>query len=600
MILSKLQIINYRSIKDTGEFPIKNIFALVGENNSGKSNIIKSVESFVGAGASGVTKDDFNDPNEKIIIKGTFTNLSKSEIKRWKSYLVKDQLILEKQIWLEIDNKTSKEKVKSEFHGYKAEPKEWFLSIPKIEERFSKPKWIDIVNENNLPEYFIKDGKCNTKTYKASLEKYIEENDVEFDEPDISATQALGLQSNVVAFLPSVYLLEAITDYSDEIDRRSSNTTFRRLMGDLSDRILKNDPKYKEIESSINKIKSLFNKIEDDSDSTRLESLGTIEEKIKGLLKKLMPSVKGVSLSIIIDEIKDMFSRGVSISIDDGIETDVLDKGHGLQRCIVFTLLQTLIMNERNQLFESSETEIHSTIILAIEEPELYIHPQLCKLFFDVMREFSETDQVLYATHSPLFIDAFDYDKIGIVKKENTEIGTKIKTCSSNAFDDLDERKIFKGLTKFNPSINEMFFAKKVLIVEGSQDQIAVTKILQNEDMIINRIEELDWSIVVAGGKNSIPFFQRVLNSFDIPYTVLHDFDIVDGMNPNDKNIHEKTNRKIKDLSHGNPIHSFPVKLEVSLGLDYHLNDQYYAHKFFQNSDNITDEVKTIILNLFK
>jgi len=599
MILSKLQIKNYRSIKDTGEFPIKNIFALVGENNSGKSNIIRSIESFVGAGASGITKDDFNDLSEKLIIKGTFENLSKSEVKRWKSYLVKEQLILEKQFLVEIDNKTFKEKVKSEFHGYKAEPNEWFLSIPKIEEKYSKPNWIEIINDNNLPEYFIKDEKCNKTIYKSSLEKYFEENDVEFDEPDISTTQALGLQSNVVAFLPSVYLLEAITDYSDEIDRRSSNTTFRRLMGDLSDRILKNDPKYDEIELSINKIKSLFNKIEDNSNSTRLKSIGTIEEKIKELLTKLMPSVKGISLSIIIDEIKDMFSRGVSISIDDGIETDVLDKGHGLQRCIVFTLLQTLIMNERNQLFESSVSEKQSTIILVIEEPELYIHPQLCKLFFDVMRDFSETDQVLYATHSPLFIDAFDYDKIGIVRKENIEIGTKIKTCSVNAFDDLDERKIFKGLTRFNPSINEMFFAKKVLIVEGPQDQIAVTTILQNEGKINNRIEEIDWSIVVAGGKPSIPFYQRVLNSFDIPYAVLHDLDITDGMSPDDIKTNENTNQKIKNLSNGNPIYTFPIKLEVSLGLDYHLNDQYYAQKFFQSPEKITDEVKTIILNVF-
>ena len=305
MRLIKLHIINFRSIKDIGEFPIKKIFALVGENNSGKSNIIKSLGILVGAGASGVTKDDFNDPYEKIIIKGTFTNLSKPEIKRWKPYLIKDELILEKQIWVEIDKKTSKDKIKSEFHGYKAEPKEWFLSIPKIEEKYKKPKWIDIVNENKLPaEYFIKDKKCNKTIYKASLDKYIEENDVEFDEPDISKTQALGLQSNVVAFLPSVYLLEAITDYSDEIDRRSSNTTFRRLMGNLSDRILKNDTKYIELEKSISKIKSLFNKTEDGNGSTRLESLGTIEKNIKELLKKLMPSVTCVSFYIIIAHFK--------------------------------------------------------------------------------------------------------------------------------------------------------------------------------------------------------------------------------------------------------------------------------------------------------
>jgi len=600
MILDRLHIENYRSIKNTGEFSIKNIFGLVGENNVGKTNIIKSIESFVGAGASGVTKDDFNDPNKRIIIKGTFTNLSKSEIRRWKSYLVKEQLILEKQLWVDIDDRTSREKVKSEFHGYKAEPNEWFLSIPKIEKKYTRPKWIDIVKENNLPEYFLKDGKCTKGNYKASLEKYLEENDVEYDEPDISATQALGLQSNVVSLLPSVYLLKAITDYSDEIDRRSSNTTFRKLMGDLSDRTLKNDPKYKEVELAINKIKSLFNKMGEDSNSARLESLEAIEQKIKELLNKLMPSVNGVSLSIIIDEIKDIFSRGVSISIDDGVETDVLDKGHGLQRCIVFTLLQAFIMNERDQLFESSEIENKTTIILAIEEPELYIHPQLCKLFFDVMRDFSKTDQVIYATHSPLFIDAFDYDKIGIVQKENTDIGTKIKTCNSNAFDDLEEKKIFKGLARFNPSVSEMFFAKKVLIVEGREDQIAVTAILQNENLIINRIEELDWSIVVAGGKEAIPFFQRILNSFDIQYAVLHDLDIIDGMNPDDRKTKEKINQKIGDFSNGNPVHTFPVDLETSLGLDYHIRDQFQAHKLFQNPDNITAEVKRIVKNIFR
>lgn len=600
MILNKLQIKNFRSIKDTDEFPIKNIFALVGENNAGKSNIIKAISILVSAGAAGLSNNDFNAKDDKIIIKGTFSELTEAETLRWKSYLVNDQLILEKQLWLELDTRTNKEKVKSEFHGYKAEPKDWFLSIPKIEDQFSKPKWIEIINENNLPSYFAPDGKCTKTQFKAALAKYLEENDVEYDDPDISSTQALGLQSNVVAYLPSVYLLEAITDYSDEIDKRSTNTTFRRLMGDLSERIIKRDQKYNEIEDALNKIKSLFNKLDNDQDSSRLTSLGSIEDKIKELLKKLMPSVQGVSLSIFIDEIKDIFSRGVSISIDDGVETDVLEKGHGLQRCIVFTLLQTLIMNERNQLFESSEIDNSPTIILAIEEPELYIHPQLCKLFFDVMRSFADTDQVIYSTHSPLFIDAFDYDKIGIVKKENIEAGTKIKTCAANEFNDLGEKKIFKGLTRFNPSVNEMFFAQNVLILEGTQDQIAVTTVLQNNGIISNRVEELDYSIIVAGSKNSIPFFQRVLNSFHIPYAILHDHDIVEGMNSNDKDTHEKTNKSIADLANGNPVYTFPVKLETSLGLDKHLNDQYYAHIFFQNSENITDEVKDIILKIFK
>ena len=73
------------------------------------------------------------------------------------------------------------------------------------------------------------------------------ENEIVYDEPDLSATQALGLPSYVVASLPKFYLLKAITDYSDEIDKRSTSTTFMKLLADLSDRISKQDPSYQKI-----------------------------------------------------------------------------------------------------------------------------------------------------------------------------------------------------------------------------------------------------------------------------------------------------------------------------------------------------------------
>ena len=158
------------------------------------------------------------------------------------------------------------------------------------------------------------------------------------------------------------------------------------------------------LKTRFKQIRSLLNPLGDDASVPRLNSLSTIEIKIRDLLKKLMPSVCGISLSVQVDEIKDIFSGGISIAVNDGTETDVLAKGHGLQRCIVFTLLQTLILNEREQLLPGAEPKVEpKPIILAIEEPELYIHPQLAKLFYDVMKEFSVTDQVIYATHSPPF-----------------------------------------------------------------------------------------------------------------------------------------------------------------------------------------------------
>lgn len=605
MILHQLRVQNFRSVKDSDRIPLSSIFAFIGENNSGKSNLIRSIECLTSAGVSGVGINDFNDPSKSIVIKGTFDLLLPTELKRWRSYLVGGRLTLEKHFYLETDDRTGKERVKAEFHGYRAEPKKWFLSIPKIQERSgTRVNWKQIVEENGLPEYFLHDNKCNKPIFQKALDRYLLENDVEYDKPDLSATQALGLQSNVVAMLPSVYLLRAITDYSDEIDKRSSSSTFRRLMGDLADRIFKKDPKYQEVQTALDSIKALFNKAAGGKPETRLPSLTTVETRITQLLKKLMPSVERVSMAITIDEMKDIFSGGVSLTVDDGVDTDVLAKGHGLQRCIVFTLLQTLIISERNQLFTTVDeaNDNAGRIILAIEEPELYIHPQLSKLFYDVMKEFSKTDQIIYSTHSPLFIDAFEYDKLAIVKKTSVIDGTKVRTCDPQAFDGLTERKIFQGLTKFNPAINEMFFARKVLLVEGPEDQIAITAVLQDEKIIVNRVEEIDWSIVVTGGKQSIPFFQRVLNGFGIPYAVLHDHDITPDMKDSDKDINEQQNKAISSLLNGNQVYKFPVKLEVSLGLDpdRHLKDQYAAHELFQAPGNITDEVRNIIKGIFE
>lgn len=599
MKLRSLHIKNYRSIKDSGEFPLTDLFALVGENNSGKSNVLRAVDILTSAGAGGVRVDDFNDPALPVIIKGVFDALDPFEKIRWRPYLINEKLTIEKHI--QISDATPG-KVSTEFHGYQSEPKDWFLSIRKINEREGvKPKWLVIAQQNNLPDYFYPDGKCNKTTYEKGLNRYLLENTVEYDDPDLSTTQALGLASNVIACFPQVYVLEAITDYSDEIDKRSSSTTFRKLMGDLSERILKKDPRYSEILQSLEKIHGLLNTTS--SGVERLTSLSTIEGKITSMLQKLMPSVASVNMSIKVDEMKDIFTAGVSLNVDDGSQTDVLSKGHGLQRCIVFTLLQALIMNNRNQMVpvETEHPQNYSrSIILCIEEPELYIHPQLCKLFYDVMKSFTTTDQVFYSTHSTWFVDAYEPENIGLVKKESVSTGTLVKTCDRSAFDGFTERKIFQTLTRLNPSINEIFFSKRVLLVEGPEDLIAVTAVLMKAGKISNRVEELDWTITVAGGKQAIPFLQRVLNSFEIEYAVLHDLDADPTLTDSQLDEHKKTNDMISSLASSRAVYNFPIKLENTLGLAKgHLKDQYDAHKYFEDPTRISSDLELIILPIF-
>jgi CRISPR-associated exonuclease Cas4 len=544
----ELEINNFRSIVSSGAIHISKMFALVGENNSGKSNLLFAISSFLAGGAGGVKESDFNCGDSPVVIKVTFDELQEFESKRWKKYLVSGKLILEKRIWIDVDENTGVKRVKSEYHGYEASPKLWYHSISTIHEKEgSRPKWKDIVEANGLPDYFIESGKSNKTVYTKALSRFINENEIEYEDPDISDTHALGLQSNVVASLPVFYLLPAITDYSDEIDKRQKSSTFRKLMGELSDRILRTDPRINEVHEALSTVHALLNDLSEEGNENRLVALGEIENEIGAILKELMPSVASVKLSVSIDELKDLFSGGVELSVNDGVETDVLAKGHGLQRCIVFSLLRTLINTERNSLIEDKKPV--RSIVLGIEEPELYIHPQLCKLFYDVMQAFSESDQVIYTTHSPVFVDAYRYQDVGIVRKPDTKTGTCVVNANSGIFSDLGDRKVFKGLSRFNPAVNELFFAKRLLIVEGPEDLIAVTETLKKLGRIKIRTEELEYTILVAGGKQAIPFFQRVMNAFSLPYKVLHDLDEIDGMTSSNRKTNDASNKLIRELA---------------------------------------------------
>lgn len=604
MKLSSIVIKNFRSIKDSGEIYLNSIHAFVGENNTGKSNILLSIEALCSAGVGKITRESFNDIDKPIIIRGVFTDLKPQERRRWKPYLVENKLILEKYYFIEKDERSGKQNVKTEFHGYKAEPREWYLSIEKITDKEgSRPNWKNIVESNGLPDYFIKDDTCNKSIFSKTLERYLLENEVEYDKPDLSSTQALGLQSNVISSLPSVHILSAICDYNDEIDKRTSSTTFRKLVADLSDRILQTDPKYIQIQEALETINAMFNEAAPGSESQRLDSLSVIEEALGDIIKRLMPSVRKIKISVETEEIKEIFSKGINMTVDDGVLTNVVLKGHGLQRCIIFSLLQALILNQRNCLLSKTEPSVDSqkTIILLIEEPELYIHPQLQKLFYDVMVEFSNTDQVLYTTHSPLMLDTFKYDCISIVRKDNIEVGTKVNNCDNSAFEGLTEKRIFKGITLLNSSVNELFFAKKVLLVEGPEDKIAITETLKKMGIIKQRTEEIDLSIIVAGGKQSIPFFQRILNAFQIPYVVLHDNDLFDGMSPDNRAMQTKINNDIMNLAGANKVIKFPIKLENSVGVEKgHFQDQYDTLKFFIDSSNINEGLVSIVREIIQ
>lgn len=598
MRLAKFRIQNYRSIRDTGEVRVEPLQALVGENNSGKSNCLRALQCFLTSGAGGMEIQDFNIPDDPCLIECEFTGLNEDEIKRLRPYLLGDRVILRKELRIHDDEARGRKSVKAEYHGYQAEPRDLWLSLAKIEEKHgARPKWDDIFAAHDLPEYFRNaEGKVNKTSYKAGLERYLAENDVEYDDPRLGETHALGIPQNLLSALPELYLLPAITDYSDEIDRRSSSTVFRRLMADLSDRIMSADPRHQELEEALSRVRALLNHVEEEGAPERLEALGGVEASLRDVMKKLMPSVASISLEVQVEASKDIFARGVTIRVDDGVLTDVLDKGHGMQRSVVFSLLQMLIGAARRRGEGGCRP-----IILAIEEPELYIHPHCQRLIFRVLREFAGigddeaeaegSDQVIYTTHSPAFIEVWNYQRIGLVRKLDLATGTTVAQAERGVLGDPNDRKVFKTLTCFGLRHNEVFFARDAVIVEGPEDEIAVIATARKLGRIAELPDEIGVSIVVTNGKGDVPKFQKVLNAFGLQYGVMLEMD--------GKGDADAENARIQELLNGNRVSKIPDRLENLAGVHAnHFSDQRHTRLFFSDPDNINADMEAMVARL--
>lgn len=178
--------------------------------------------------------------------------------------------------------------------------------------------------------------------------------------------------------------------------------------------------------------------------------------------------------------------------------------------------------------------------VIAIEEPEIFLHPQAQRHFYNLLREIAyplsdEGIQIIYCTHSPLFVNVEYFDEVCLVRKEGDEEGetsTTVTQLSIQDFiEDLKARWGKEGTEEtireryrnaFNPRRNEGFFAKKVVIVEGETEEYSLPIYA---DALEYNFDSNGISIISAGGKNELDRLFRVFNEFAIPSYIIFDGD---------------------------------------------------------------------------
>ena len=202
-------------------------------------------------------------------------------------------------------------------------------------------------------------------------------------------------------------------------------------------------------------------------------------------------------------------------------------------------------------------------LVLAIEEPELYQHPSRQRHFASVLLDLAmgaipgvaQSTQVIYATHSPLFVGLDRFDQIRVLRKvprDDTKPRiAKLRKADMEAVarelwlasDKQDEKYTADTLrprlySLMTPWMGEGFFADVVVLVEGEDDRAAILGYAKSKNY---NLDSLGITVIPCSGKNNLDRPFAIFKQLGISVYVVWDGDY-------GKNNAKQTNRKLLRL----------------------------------------------------
>jgi len=532
--ISSLHVRNFRSIRDE-TLPCDRLTALVGANGAGKSSFLQALDLFYRPVATYTAEDFYNqDTSSEIVIDVTFAGLNDEEKELFKKYITNDALTVEKVMTWPASRSSQK------YYGNRLENPDFEMfrsasGAAKLREAYNQLRSGDYPE---LPAY------SNKEAAEAALQKleeaYPERCARQRDEGQFFGFKEVG-EAHLERFTRFIYVPPVREAAKDADDGKNS------VMSELMDLVVRKALMSREDLQALQKeAQGRYDKIVDPEHLSELTCLG---EQLTQTLRQYAPDT-----SVSID-----WSRGQEIAIpmpegrvkliEDGYPAPVENAGHGLQRAFIITLLQHLALVQAGSSWANSAATLErkQNIILGIEEPELYQHPNRQRHLSSILDRLcsggipgtTHSVQVIYTTHSPLFIDIGHFERIKIVRKvqrspdlpKETVITSTTPEAVQNALNEVEGRE--SGLctsrslesrlrTTMTPIVNEGFFSDVIVLVEGEEDRAALIGVAMAMEINLNAYGV---SVIPCNGKDSLPKVGTVFRHFGIPLYVVWDSD---------------------------------------------------------------------------
>lgn len=552
MRVRKLTISNFRSIRHE-VVNLGSQTALLGPNGAGKSTVLRALDRFYGSSTQ-MDPDDFFGRNyaEPIEIALTFDTFSDLEREQFATRIQGDEMTVVRTFEAGARNT-------GRYHGMSSQHPA-FAEIRQMEGTATQKRqaYMQLRAEGGI--YTDADAAANAEQLAEGMAKW-EAANPDKCVPTLDDGQFFGFsnvakgvlsKASTLVFIPAVR--DAALDASD-----AKGAVVAQLMEllvrsavqrreDIQEWQAEAAEKYKELvdPENLTELGDLSGKLSETLQVFYRDAAVELQWKPAGDFSVPLPTA-----DVLID--------------DDGFEGPVDRKGHGLQRALILTLLQHLAVAvatntdddaegvaadgepEAEGGGEEQEPEIQMPgLVLAIEEPEVYQHPTKQRHFATVLSNLSSgalpgvaTDmQVIFASHSPLFVSTDRFDEVRLARRALSE-GQEFKECKC-ATATLDEvaRRLEQLRAKpegtytaegvrarlhiINPEVAEGFFANLAVLVEGPGDKAAITAAA---DLLDFDLEGHGVAVLPVNGKNNIDRPAVIFEALGIPTYIVWDCD---------------------------------------------------------------------------
>ncbi len=474
MRISKLTIENYRSIKKL-EVDLPNVCALVGPNNAGKSNILSAIQRVIGRDWVNVSLFDENDIYGRNPESDVKIILSIDPPILYRRFKDSDPVEIGTLSFLYTRYKRGEQKGEPRLEQKCLQPNGKDVFVPKRAPQKGgapSPKSIEVEPLLNIPQEVRDSVPLIYLGTNRSLKEHL---------PGARYSLLRALFEDIDRDLhdPSQTIKAKRDDGIEEEIQRVDQ--FRRLLGQAMD--LLRTANFHEVETAIkrNALRQLG--FDPDNDTDQLDLFFAPPDTMD-------------------------FYKSLDLRVREGdFNVSATELGEGIQNALVISILRTF--EERRK----------KGAILLIDEPEMFLHPQMQRSLYKTLRQIGETNQVIYATHSPHFVTVPEYHEILVTRKSSD--GTFV--CRSSLPPDAKRRE--KLIKELDPERNELFFATRLLLVEGDTEKLALPEYAKQLGLDLDRQGA---TIVEVGGKRDLYEFAKIACSFGIPTGVLYDEDSSD------------------------------------------------------------------------